>query len=154
MTQLVRYGRAFLKALELTLRGEAIEPPPTPYPHIQSWVDDGLQLVEAAFRVCEQHGLDEAQRQQITLHLDRRDISMQTILAAVQHNMLREYPLLLRTPIEHNLTALHALNLNDQYRVGQLAALESLPPAVRSAVQSLAAHIQHVPTSETKDEPT
>lgn len=154
MSQLVRYGRAFFKALELTLRGEQITQPQSKYPHLDTWIAEGQRRVEAVLKAADANNLDETKRKTIILNLDRRDISMQTILGAIEHNMLREYPMLLQTDIEHNLTALHALNMNDQYRIAQLVELESLPPAVQSAVQLLLEHIQHVPSSETQNEPT
>jgi len=148
MTKLTRYIRAFWQALLLTLQGKHIQAPQTRYPNLSGWVEKGIELTNQAFQAAERNGLNQPARQQIILHLDSRDISMQTILAAVRHNLKMEYPVLMKAQIEHNLTTLYAMNLNDQYRVAQLTKAAELPAPVREAVQQLSTHLNNIPPSD------
>jgi hypothetical protein len=142
------YIHAFFKALLLTLQGKIIEAPPTRYPKLQDWVKKGAELTAAAYRVSEQNGMDEQARKNLILHLDGRDWSMELILSSVRYHMQMEYPSLLQTIIEHNITTLYALNLDDQYRMTQLAELGSLEADVQEAIQILAEHLQNIPPSD------
>jgi len=145
----VRVIRAFVKALWLTLQGKTYipTPPPPRYPLLEAWRVEGVRRVQAAFQAAEACGLDEAARRALVLTLDSRPISMETILRASEHNLVREYPLLMAARVEHNLTALYALNLNDRYRVAQLAAALS-HEAARAAVQRLSEHLDAIPSSK------
>jgi hypothetical protein len=125
MQRLTRVIRAFFKALMMTLRGEAIQPPEERYPNLSEWVERGQKL-----------------------RINRRDISAETILAAVQHNMHTEYPRLLDARIEHNLTTLYAMNMNDQYRVTQLAQADDLPDPVKEKIAHLRDHLNNIPSSQ------
>ncbi|MFQ3646057.1 MAG: hypothetical protein SNJ54_08910 [Anaerolineae bacterium] len=149
----MRVIRAFFKALWLTLQGKTYTPAPKPprYPLLEAWRAEGVQRLYAALSAADKTGLDEAARRAFTLTLDSRPISMETILRAVEHNLTREYPLLMETRIEHNLTTLYALNLNDRYRAAQLAAALSDDPA-RAAVQRLSEHLDAIPSSQAVQE--
>jgi hypothetical protein len=124
-----------------------LQPAAIRYPNLTQWVQDGLLLVDNTLKTADANGLDEKTRQQMTLIIDRRAISMDVILRAVKHNLSLEYPMLLDTHMEHNLTTLYALNLNDQYRVSRLAEIEGLAPEIQAAVAQLAAHLQNIPSS-------
>lgn len=139
-----RYMTAFWKALQLTLRGETL-PTPNLHPELTAWMQQAVQLTAAVFKVTEDHGLDLAARKNLMLHLDKRDIAMQTILETVQHNLIREYPLLLKSQVSYYLGAIQALNVNDCYRVSQLAAALSDYPPVQQAVQMLQTHLETCP---------
>lgn len=147
MKSIQKVLRAFWKAIVLTLRGQQIQPADLRYPQLDAWVKQGVTLTDAVFSVAERAGLHQSKRQQLTLRLDGRDTSMDVILGAVRHNLTLEYPLLMETTIEHNLTVLYALNMNDQYRVAQLASDDRLSPDVREAVQTLSHHLQAIPSS-------
>lgn len=143
---MMRVIRAFFQALWLTLQGRPYVPPVPvqPYPPLEAWRVEGLQRVGNVFRAADTQGLTLAVRQAHTLTLEGRPISLETIVRAVEHNLLREYPLLMTTRLEHTLTVLYALNLNDHYRVQQLAgSLEA--GVVRVAVQALADHLEAIP---------
>lgn len=140
------YGRALIGALRLTLQGQTLTARPGVYPPLAAWAAAGVQLVDAVFMAADAAGLDTAVRQQIRLRLDGRPISMQVILAAVRHNLAQEYPLLLREKLEHQLTAIYAFNLNDQYRVGALIELLNTYPAVVTALNALHNHLNTIPT--------
>jgi hypothetical protein len=142
-----RYIQAFVKALRMTLTGNAIQPVETRYPNLTKWVREGLQLAENALHIADKNGMDETTRKQVILNIDRRDTSMDVILRTVKHNFSLEYPMLLEAIVEHNLTTLYAMNMNDEFRVSRLAEVDNLTQEVRTAVQQLSAHLQNVPPS-------
>lgn len=129
----------------MTLRGQSLAAPP-PYPLLQGWIEQAQILTDAVFAAAEHDGLDEAGRKNFRLHLEGRDISMQTILAAVRHNLTQEYPLLLKSNLEHKLTALYAFNLNDRYRVTQLTGTPGHHPRTQTALNRLRDHLAAIPS--------
>jgi hypothetical protein len=143
----MRYLRAFFTALSLTLQGKTIESPPSRYPNLQAWLTEGQSLIKATYAAAEAEGLNEAARKAMSLRLDGRTWSMELVLSSVRFHMLTEYPSLLKSSNEHTLTTFYALNLDDQYRVSQLAT-QDLPSAVQTAMQSLANHLQNIPSSK------
>jgi hypothetical protein len=147
MSAITRTVRAFFKALLLTLQGKPIPSTAQRYPNLTGWIANGLQLVDAALLAADQAGLNKAQREALRLTIDRRSVSAELILTAVRYHLTTEYPSLLRAQIDHNLTTLYALNLDDQYRVDQLAQLETLPATVRQEVEALRDHLMNIPSS-------
>lgn len=146
--QLSRYIHAFWKAIQLTLRGETLQPPDK-YPELTAWMQQTRQLTDKVITIAEQHGLDETARQAFKLPIDKRAIAMQTILAAVKHNLSKEYPLLITSEVDHFLGAIQALNHNDAYRVGQLAHALSTYPTLQQAVKQLQAQLEALPALQT-----
>lgn len=139
-----RYLRAFFVALRMTLRGE--QPPPPRYPTLTAWTQQTVKLVDAVYTVAEQQGIDRARRQTLVLHVDKRDISVETILATIRHHAAQEYPYLLRVDIAHNLTALYASNLNDCYLALRLSELDALQaPPLKTTLDALRNHLEAVP---------
>jgi hypothetical protein len=147
MNTIKRYTQAFITALKMTLAGKAIQPVALRYPNLTKWISEGLQLVDAAFRTADAQGMSATARQQFMLKIDHRDMSMDVILRAVKHNLSLEYPMLMKSTTEHNLTTLYAMNMNDQYRVRLLAEAHDLPPDIQAAVARLSAHLQNIPSS-------
>ena len=143
----MRYLRAFFTALSLTLQGKSIESPISRYPNLQAWVIEGQRLIKVAYAAAEAEGMNQASRKALQLRLDGRSWSMELVLSSVQFHMLTEYPSLLKSYTEHTLTTFYALNLDDQYRVAQLAT-QDLPLPVQTAVQTLASHLQNIPSSK------
>jgi hypothetical protein len=146
----MRVIRAFFLALWLTLRGTPIQPKPvvSKYPSLEAWITVGLQRVVTVERIADKADIPQDKRKAVKLRLEGRDISMETILTAVHHNLTREYPLLLKTDIEHNLTTLYALNLNDQYRVAQLLnAPDIANTPIQNALYALSEHLKNIPPS-------
>jgi len=144
---MMRYVRAFFKTVQLTIQGKQIQPVDVEYPSLTQWIQEGRQLVNEAFKTAETSGWSEDKRRSLQLTLDRRDTSMEVILGAVRHNLTLEYPKLLESRMQYNLTALYALNMNDQYRVAALAQVEDLPQSVLQSVQTLADHLANIPPS-------
>jgi hypothetical protein len=137
--------RAFWRALQMTLRGETYTPPPPAYPEVRVWISQGQALLKTIFETADAQGLDEAARKQHTLTLEGRPISMQTILAAVEHNFSREYGLLLDSGLEHSWLSLAAFNMNDRYRLSQLAASLPQSAALQGAIEALESHLAELP---------
>lgn len=137
-----RYLRAFFMALKLTLKGKRIAPK---YPELDVWAREAARRVDAVYRAADANGLGEPARKALILHLDSRDISMETILASVRHHATEEYVKLLLDSTPHSFIAIYASNLNDRYRVAQLCdAVQPLP--VKAAIASLSDHLEAIPS--------
>lgn len=149
---MLRYIRAFFLALRMTARGET--PPPHPYQPLLDWTRRIPELVADVYSQADRAGVNQAARAAIRLRLDGREMSMQTILAAVAFHGREEYPHLLRDITQHSVTAIYASNLNDRYYVEQLAASDDLPAGpLRDSVACLRDHLDAIPDSRTLDEP-
>ncbi|MAS36847.1 MAG: hypothetical protein CL610_22775 [Anaerolineaceae bacterium] len=136
-----RYLRAFFIALKMTLRGETV-PPPAHAP-LQVWIEQGQARLELVEKLTAQHQIDI---NDVIVHIDRRDMSMATILQILRFHLTEEYPLLLRQITQPSLTFLYATNLDDHYRVSRLETADALAdtPAQR-AVAALAQHLEAIP---------
>jgi hypothetical protein len=138
-----RYLRAFVGALRMTLRGETITPQ---YPELIGWIEETTRRVDAVYEAAEASGLCKAEREALILHLDKRDISMETILATVRHHSTQEYRRLVRDSTQHTFVAIHASNLNDRYRVAALGEkVESLE--VKVTINALSQHLEAIPSN-------
>jgi hypothetical protein len=139
---IARYLRAFVMALKLTLRGKQIAPK---YPELDVWAREAARRVDNVYRTADANGLNEAARKALTLHLDGRDISMETILASVRHHATEEYVKLLLDSTPHTFVAIYASNVNDCYRVARLRDMME-QPVVKAALVSLSEHLERVPS--------
>lgn len=138
-----RYARAFLLALRYTLRGE--KPPllrvRDQYPVFTAWVDKTVTLIEEIERAAASAGVDA---KAVIVRVDRRDVSMETILAAVKFHAKREYPsLMVHGKDEYSPVTVQATNINDRYLVMQLG--NALQPPLKSAVEALEEHLAQIP---------
>lgn len=146
LKQLTRLPRAFVTALRVALRGDN---PHRKYPRLQNWIEDGQRHVKALQEAAAAAGWDERRQRDLILHLDSRDISMYVILGGVEHHFKREYPHLLLDEIEHNLTAITALNINDLYRVQQLQEAEALQNSpLQEPLNALRTHLEALPAGK------
>jgi hypothetical protein len=139
---IARYLRAFVLALKLTLRGRQIAPK---HPELDTWAREAARRVDIVYRTANVNGLNEAARKALILHLDGRDISMETILASVWHHTTMEYVKLLLDSTPHTFVAIYASNLNDRYRVAQLRDAVQ-PSAVKAALAGLSDHLDSIPS--------
>ena len=135
-----RYARAFMTALRMTMRGETYTPQ---HPNLTTWTGRTVVLVDAVFAVANANGVDLAARKALVLHIDRRDVSMESILGTVRHHAAAEYPYLLRRDPGHALLAIRASNLNDSYRIERLC--EQTSGTVRAALETLGQHLDALP---------
>jgi hypothetical protein len=134
-----RFFDAFLRAMT--------EPPPTPYPALMRWARRTRDLVHAVYAAANAQGSHEDERRALILHLDKRDISMETILTTVRYHAAHEYPYLLGQESEQNVLAVQALNLNDRYlvlRLTQSDAARSSP--LRDRLAALRDHLDGMPS--------
>lgn len=144
-----RYLRALVLALRYTLRGE--KPPllhvRDQYPDLTAWWNETIRRVEAVEHYASDSGIDPAG---LILHIDRRDISMATILQTVKYHAQREYPYLLAHGDPHSAITLHATNLNDRYLVQQLA--QQVEASLKPSVEALGEHLGNMPGNSSQKE--
>jgi hypothetical protein len=132
----MRYIRAFFIALKLTLTGQVPQPRP-----IEIWVSEARQ------KLTRIQALADAENTAVTVRIDRRDMTMQTILQIIAFHLDEEYPRLLQQP--DGLNYIYATNLDDHFRLTRLEA--ELPESpLRQAVTDLSDHLQAVPRAENR----
>lgn len=143
IAKMKRYGRAFVLALRFTLRGE--KPPilqvRDEHRQLAAWWDQTIKLVEAVERAAAANGINSAT---MTIHADRRDVSMATILSAVKFHAEREYPYLMAQNDPYAALTIQATNLNDRYLVMQLS--KAVDARLQTPVEALAQHLAAVPS--------
>ena len=141
---MMRFARAFLQALRLTLRGESLTP--AHFRPLEAWIDEGMSLLQQVNNAVDAERIECASLQ---LKLDGRMTSLESTLGMVRHNLVNEYPRLIRLDDPYSLTVIQSSNMNDQYRVGQFAAAEAISSAgLRRALDDLHEHLLNLPTIE------
>lgn len=144
MSALIRYLRALITALRLTLRGET--PPPSPRAALLAWMRESARLADTALAAADASGLDQAARRARTLSVEGRRTNMETILATIKFHATDEYPHLMNASTQTNITAIYATNLNDRYLASRLFdTLEAGP--LREAVGRVVSHLDSIPSS-------
>jgi hypothetical protein len=146
---LLRYWRAFLTTLRMTMRGET--PQPSPQAALQAWMQRAAQLADAALAAAEAEGLDQDARRERTLTAEGRRVSMETILASIRFHAAEEYPHLMRAPAHTAIAAIYATNLNDRFLAAKLfTTLET--GVLREAVGRIVSHLDAIPPTPVRDE--
>ena len=152
--KLKRYILAFIGAVRLTMKGET--PPAPNYPEIRGWMKAGVLHLDTAMRVAEQGGLNQIRRQEITLVVDRRKVTMETALQGVRYHLTEEYPYLLRDETGYSRLAIYTSNINDEYRIRRL--IEKLndqqspvSDSVIEVLETLRLHLDSFPESTEAD---
>ncbi|MCC6803504.1 MAG: hypothetical protein IT319_11525 [Anaerolineae bacterium] len=144
LSRIRRYLQALALAARYTLRGD--KPPllqvRKQYPALAAWWDKTVHLVEAVERKASASRIDPAQ---LILHIDRRDISMATILQTVKYHAGREFPYLMAHDDPYGAITLQATNFNDRYLVQQLAQQVDAP--LRESVEALERHLGNMPNN-------
>ena len=141
---MIRYARAFIHALRLTLRGESLTPPR--YRPLEAWIEAGSTKLKRAEQVAAAERVDLSA---LRLPLDGRPTSIETTLAMLRHNLTDVYPRLIRLDDPHSMTVVQSSNMNDQYRVAQFAAADALSSlALRQALEELNEHLLNLPAME------
>ncbi len=144
-----RYIRAFFKALRMTLRGETpLTPAQEQYPRLFPWLEAAQDRIQQVYQAADQAGYGVQHRQQAQVTIDGRQSSTETLLGAVKHHLLEEYPYMLRHLTDHTLTGIYASNLNDRYWLAQLLDQTEPPPAVQASIQALTQHLEAIPPSD------
>lgn len=131
----------FFKAIWLTLKGQ--KPRKSPHQDLKDWIESGIPLAEAALK-----SVDESLN--ITIKVDGRNQSIQTILKGVVYHLSKEYPYLLQHLTEHSVLAIHASNLNDRYAVEKLILCSEIVPfeSLIKNLDSLRNHLNDIPSTE------
>ena len=141
---MMRFARAFIQALRLTICGESLTPPH--FRALEGWIATSTTLLDDVERAAVAANVDNAA---LRLKLDGRQTSLETSLAMLRHNLVEEYPRLIRLDDPHSMTVVQSSNLNDQYRIGQFAAADAISsPALRRALAELNEHLQNLPAVE------
>lgn len=137
-----RYKPRFFDAF----RRAMTRPRNTPYPNLSAWALQTRDLLRDVIAAANAVGLDEATRRALIVHLDRRDVSVETLLATVRFHAAEEYPYLLRQALKHNVLAVYAANLNDRYSVLCLCEHEALQAEpLHGRLLALRQHLDNVP---------
>ena len=148
MNLLVRYLRALVSAIKLTLRGEQLVP--SHQSLLSQWMKRSAELVAAALEVAEAEGLDQAARRKRTFTAEGRRTNMDTILTSVRFHALEEFPHLLSNFSQTSLTAIYATNVNDRFLISKL--FDTLEAGVlREAVGKIASHLESIPPIQNVD---
>lgn len=129
--------RALGLALWRTLRGEA--PPKDEFP---DWLQTARsQLAEIDELVARADIAPDSLR----LRIDRREMSLQLILAGLRFHLDEEFPQLRRRFGDGCLSVLRATSFDDSFRLQKLAELPQLSSALRESLQALAQHLLQPP---------
>ena len=143
---LLRHIRLFFTALRMTLKGET--PPISPYAPLVEWIRQADKLLSAVYAAADKNGIHQEQRKSITLRIDSRSMSVETILATVRHHTSTEYLYMIHDHATHSITAIYASNLNDRHFVERLqAAPEIKNAAVKQVIEKLSAHLGAIPST-------
>lgn len=142
---MLRYLRAFFRALILSFRGEdarhyALR---TIQPVLSTWCDETVRHVDALTQAAKDTNFDA---EQLLVRADGRDYAMSVILKTVRFHAEKEYPILIGGGDTYRWMTLQATNLNDKYLVSKLNLL--LPAALQSSAEKLAAHLDKLPANE------
>ena len=140
---MMRFLRAILQALRLTLTGESLTP--RHFRPLEAWIARALALLNEAERTAAAQRLDLAALQ---LKLDGRPTSLERTLQMLRHNLTEEYPRLMRLDDAFSMMVVNASNMNDQYRVSEFLAQSEFPAETRAALAALDAHLQALPQPE------
>jgi hypothetical protein len=136
--------RAFITALKMTVRGEKPaslirEEENAP---LLAWCRATVGRVKA---IADQAAPAHLDTTKIILHIEGRDISLKTALAAVRFHAVEEYPSLVRHGGGYARLGITAANLNDRYALLRFAQLSDLPAALREEIAALGDHLANIP---------
>ncbi|GEM_PF-1078252 len=153
---MMRYVRAFIKALQMTARGETIDPTPKTPQHflpLEAWINEGLRKLAFVQITADNIGLDQDRRDHIFLKLDGHETSFKSALQMVRHNMVNEYPRLMQLDDAYTMMVVQSSNMNDQYRVSQFMMSDDIKSQeVKKALEDLNEHLMNLPSIEYPDE--
>jgi len=144
---MLRYLRAFIQALRLTLRGQSLTP--AHYRPLAAWIEAGLTKLERAEQVA---AAERVELSALRLKLDGRPTSLDISLKMLRHNLMEEYPRLIRLDDPHSMTVVQSSNLNDQYRISQFAESAVISStALRRVLAELNDHLLELPPVNRSD---
>jgi hypothetical protein len=142
----LRYIRAFIRALLLTLRGQ--KPPSleaeAQHADLLAWCRETIERVDTVSAAIASDGTNP---QSVTMHIEGRDVTLKHTLDVLRYHAAREYPHLIRSQERHAILAIQALNLNDRFLVMRLCEYEGLPGSIKTAMDALIQHLTQIPQS-------
>jgi hypothetical protein len=143
-----RYVRALWKTLLIMLRGEKIAPAPLHQPRLHEWMRAALRHIDGVRSALDRAGMTMEQRKAFVLHIDKRDVALETVLQGIRHHMTIEYPYMLKNYTRYSVMTINASNMNDQYMALRFADAEALPEGVRAAWGALRDHLAAIPPAD------
>jgi len=147
---MMRPIRAFVKALQMTIKGETITP--SHYQPLEVWIDAGLGILASVVTTADANHLSQDQRTQVKLKLDGHMTSLEQTLQMVRHNWINEYPKLIQLDDPYTMMVIQSSNMNDQYRVGRFATADEISSSeVKARLEALNEHLMNLPTIERPD---
>lgn len=147
---MMRPIRAFVKALQMTIKGETITP--SHYQPLEVWIDAGLGILASVVTTADANDLSQDQRTQVKLKLDGHMTSLEQTLQMVRHNWINEYPKLIQLDDPYTMMVIQSSNMNDQYRVGRFATADEISSSeVKARLEALNEHLMNLPTIERPD---
>jgi hypothetical protein len=154
--KLVTSHPRFLQSLANDTTGGGNVPPEERYPELHAWVETGVVLIDETLAIADQHGFDAPTRQKTTIMLEKRATAVEVLFANVRHNLTLEYPKLMHARVDHNLTTLYAMNLNDQFFIAQITqAMQAgdiqVNEPVLNATLKLENYLQNIPSTNISD---
>ena len=133
-----------MRALWLSLRRQSVTP--ARFRPLEAWIEATLAALSNVEGAAASADLDLSAPQ---LMLDGRETSLDISLAMLRHNLVEEYPRLIRLDDPHSMTVVQSSNLNDHYRIGQFADAPAIQSAaVRRALDDLRAQLEMLPASD------
>ena len=139
---MIKFLRAFWQALRLTLRGETLTP--THFHPLEIWIEAGLGKLTAVFETAEADAVD---LDALQLRIDGRMTSLERTLQMARHNLVNEYPRLIRLDDPYSMMVVQSSNMNDQYRVSQFLAADVIQSeALKRALADLDTHLLTLPS--------
>ena len=142
-----RFLAAVWRALLLTLRGETLTPPH--YRPLEAWIAAGLEMLSQVRAAAQRENID---LESLELKLDGRPTSLERSLQMLRHNLVNEYPRLIRLDDPYSMTVVQSSNLNDQYRLGQFIESNLLSaPTLCKSLADLNSHLLNLPQVERPD---
>ena len=85
----------------------------------------------------------------IQIKLDGRMTDLELTLQMLRHNLVNEYPRLIRLNESQAIQVIQASNMNDQYRISRfLGDGVVLAPELTRSLEALNAHLQALPPIE------
>lgn len=147
---MIRYARAFVKALQMTLNGETITP--SHFKPLEDWIDRGMQILAQIITTADTNGMTLERRQTTKLKLDGRMTSLEQSLQMVRHNFTTEYPKLIQLDDAYTMMVVQSSNMNDQYRISQFVLSDDVTsPDIKQALEQLSDHLINLPAIEIPD---
>ncbi len=137
-----RVLRALVVALVRTLRND-----PARANAIERWRVSASEQLTAIESLATREGIAP---EGLRLRIDRREMSMQLILAGLRYHLDEEFPHLRRRFGDESLGVLRANCLDDSFRLQKLAAALSRAPALQTQLQALAQHLLELPEAEAR----